>query len=416
VINFCSPSPFFADLITEIPENSQLSNQNLAEQLKGLGKQEGKQKLITHICSQVAKVMGLNDQETIDVNCNWSELGLDSLMTIELRSNLQSSLDCSLSSMALLDYPTVTALGEYLAEEVLRWDSPKEQQAETEKRSPLTVVTLQDQGSQSPLFLVSGILGSVFDLYPLSRHLGKERPVYGLRSLGLEVGEKPLTTISEIATYHIEGIKQIQQSGPYWLGGHSFGGKVVFEIAQQLRHQGEQVALLAIMDIPVEVIQAEQNALHWNDTQYLVNLAKIYALIMGKPFIISQNLDQKLTLDEQLTDLSEQLANAGQNLSVEDLSQIFQVYKSNMMADTQYRPQERYPIPINFIRSQELGIADFVPDAIATANDPHWGWSQISAKDVTLYTVSGNHFTIMTEPYVQELAEKLELIMKKNLV
>ena len=38
--------------------------------------------------------------------------------------------------------------------------------------------------------------------------------------------------------------------GPYLLGGASFGGRVAFEMAQQLQAQGQRAALLALFDTP----------------------------------------------------------------------------------------------------------------------------------------------------------------------
>jgi thioesterase domain-containing protein len=40
----------------------------------------------------------------------------------------------------------------------------------------------------------------------------------------------------------------VQPVGPYYLAGHSFGGLVALEIAQQLRRAGQEVALLAMLD------------------------------------------------------------------------------------------------------------------------------------------------------------------------
>ncbi|EGJ33832.1 MULTISPECIES: thioesterase domain-containing protein [Moorena] len=51
-----------------------------------------------------------------------------------------------------------------------------------------------------------------------------------------------------IAAHHIKALQAVQPNGPYLLGGHSFGGKVAFEMAQQLRNQGQEVSLLAIME------------------------------------------------------------------------------------------------------------------------------------------------------------------------
>lgn len=51
-----------------------------------------------------------------------------------------------------------------------------------------------------------------------------------------------------MAAHYIREIRTLQPEGPYLLGGASFGGLVAFEMAQQLQAQGQQVALLALMD------------------------------------------------------------------------------------------------------------------------------------------------------------------------
>jgi thioesterase domain-containing protein len=45
-------------------------------------------------------------------------------------------------------------------------------------------------------------------------------------------------------------MQRVQPSGPYVLGGYSFGGVVALEIAQQLVARGERVALLVLLDPP----------------------------------------------------------------------------------------------------------------------------------------------------------------------
>ncbi|NEO49039.1 MAG: acyl carrier protein, partial [Moorea sp. SIO4A3] len=47
------------------------------------------------------------------------DLGLDSLMAIEFRNILESSLDISVSSTLLFDYPTLESLVDYLMHEAL---------------------------------------------------------------------------------------------------------------------------------------------------------------------------------------------------------------------------------------------------------------------------------------------------------
>ncbi|MBE9170244.1 type I polyketide synthase [Pleurocapsales cyanobacterium LEGE 06147] len=72
-----------------------------------------------HVRYQLAKVLGLNSPEQIDLQQGFSELGMDSLMAVELRNRLQNSLGCSIPSTLAFDYPTVEALVNYLAQELL---------------------------------------------------------------------------------------------------------------------------------------------------------------------------------------------------------------------------------------------------------------------------------------------------------
>jgi thioesterase domain-containing protein len=74
--------------------------------------------------------------------------------------------------------------------------------------------------------------------------------------MGLKDGEKPLTTISEIARQNINWIKQIQFSGPYKLIGFSFGGLVIYEMIRQIESAGDRVDYAAILDVSANVTAA----------------------------------------------------------------------------------------------------------------------------------------------------------------
>ncbi len=57
------------------------------------------------------------------------ELGLDSLIAVELRNLLVSSLKAELPATLLFDYPTITALANYLLSEVLQKANGKQNDA-----------------------------------------------------------------------------------------------------------------------------------------------------------------------------------------------------------------------------------------------------------------------------------------------
>ena len=51
-----------------------------------------------------------------------------------------------------------------------------------------------------------------------------------------------------MAAAYLMEIMAVEPEGPYYLCGNCFGGTIAFEIAQQLRQQGQDVALLALID------------------------------------------------------------------------------------------------------------------------------------------------------------------------
>ncbi len=77
--------------------------------------------LLNFINDQVIKVIGLASGQLIDVRKPLNELGLDSLMAVELRNLLGAGLDIKrpLPATLVFEYPTIDALTSYLGGEVL---------------------------------------------------------------------------------------------------------------------------------------------------------------------------------------------------------------------------------------------------------------------------------------------------------
>jgi aspartate racemase len=104
---------------------------------------------------------------------------------------------------------------------------------------------MQPAGSKPPLFCVHGVKGNVLFYAHLARRLGLDRPFYGLQAIGVDGRCDPLSSVEEMAAAYISEIKTVQPEGPYFLGGFCAGAYVALEMANQLRSQGSEVALLA---------------------------------------------------------------------------------------------------------------------------------------------------------------------------
>jgi amino acid adenylation domain-containing protein len=419
---FPKPPAFCNKVVT--PSTATISHENpiaFIEKLTTTSPQERRELLVTHIRTQVAKVLGLPPQQ-IALNQNLMDLGLDSLMAIDFRNWLKASLGYPLRSTLLFDYSTIEALVDYLFQEVLILDTsektrltPVSQESWTEESYPSTLVPIQPDGTKPPFFCVSGILGNVFDLYQLARYIGTEQPFYGLRSLGIDENITPYTQMEDIAAHHIKALQTVQPQGPYLIGGYSFGGKVAFEMAHQLLQQGHEVSLLVVIDIHVTVPETEKEVAQWNDAKTMTAFATVYGSALRKNLGISSEVLHSLESHEQLNYCLERLTAMGQVLTETELKRLVSVYRANLQAYAEYVLNE-ISIPMRFLRAHELELNnDFLPDKATTVADPTWGWNQL-ASSVELEVVPGSHFTMMAEPNVQVLAERLKICLDKHIV
>ena len=112
----------------------------------------------------------------------------------------------------------------------------------------------------------------------LARHFGNEFSFYGLQSQGLDGNDAPLTTVEQMAERYLGEIRKVQLQGPYFVGGYCLGGTIAYEIAQRLRRDGHEVALVALMDtynfarmkrpVPFRFL-CQKVAFHWGNMRRL---------------------------------------------------------------------------------------------------------------------------------------------------
>jgi non-ribosomal peptide synthase protein (TIGR01720 family) len=120
---------------------------------------------------------------------------------------------------------------------------------------------LRPTGTRIPLFCIHPAMGLSWCYAGLASLLGSDQQIYGLQARGIARAEPLPKDIEEIAASYLDQVRLIQPNGPYNLLGWSFGGYVAHAIAAKLQDQGEQVALLAILDeYPSVMDQHEDSA------------------------------------------------------------------------------------------------------------------------------------------------------------
>jgi myxalamid-type polyketide synthase MxaB len=117
-----SEASLLANLVSETQSSSQspaAQKPNLLSQLAEAPLSKQRNLVLAHVRDQAARVLGLDTSQLIDLQHPLNELGLDSLMAVELRNLLSSSVQLPLPATLLFNYPTIEALTDYLARDIL---------------------------------------------------------------------------------------------------------------------------------------------------------------------------------------------------------------------------------------------------------------------------------------------------------
>ncbi|MEH2080290.1 MAG: amino acid adenylation domain-containing protein [Nostoc sp.] len=290
--------------------------------------------------------------ERVGIYDNFFSLGGDSLLGIQIIAQAkQAGID--LKPRQIFQYPTIAELASL--------DNQLSDYTFT------SLVKIKPEGNKIPLFCIHSSSGSADSFALLSQHLDVEQPLYGLQSRGMDDSTNLLTRIEDMAEHYIKAIRSIQPFGPYHLCGWSMGGIVAYEMAQQLNKSGETVGILALLDISAN---------------------QCYQQLIA--------LSQKA---EELGLLSEQLS----TFQADILSNVSQI---NLQAMLNYTLQ-KYPSKITIFKAAEQ------PKNISL--DPDFGWSVYAQGGIEVHEIPGDHFSILKNPYVKILTEKLDLHLNSSL-
>ena len=188
------------------------------------------------------------DLDGVSLHDNFFDLGGHSLIGVRLLSALHEEFGAMLPLGVLFEAPTPFELARVIRRECGLPD-PRTGRLEDGGTRPWTsVVPIQPHGDLPPLFVVAGIGGNPMNLRFVAKHLGAEQPFYGLQHRGTDGQQAPHRSVQAAAREFAAHIREVQPSGPYYVGGFSAGGVAALEIAQVLQDQGEPVGLIVMFD------------------------------------------------------------------------------------------------------------------------------------------------------------------------
>jgi thioesterase domain-containing protein len=170
----------------------------------------------------------------IGVEDDYFALGGTSLLAARMFSEIATRLRVKLPLTTILEASTIRKIAARI-------------EKQTYGRRDVLVPLRSGAGARN-LFLIHDGDGETLLYLNLARRLPVDVSVYGVEPL--RAARVPLAhaRIEDMAAFYIKCIRDVQPAGPYLLGGLCAGGVIAYEIALQLKHAGEPVELVAILD------------------------------------------------------------------------------------------------------------------------------------------------------------------------
>ncbi len=150
-----------------IKKKTQVSERSLHQQLAETVPNKRKPLLLGHIRQKAAEVLSVSNANMVDIYQPLQSMGLDSLMAVELRNKLSQSADRTLSATLLFEYPTISAVTDYLAHEVFMLDEDNQpasepaEKAQSQASASMSANTLDDFSDDELAEMLKNKLGKI---------------------------------------------------------------------------------------------------------------------------------------------------------------------------------------------------------------------------------------------------------------
>ena len=334
----------------------------------------------------------------IGITDNFFELGGHSLQMIMLVARIEERLGKRVQMAELFADPTVEHIAGLIGH-------GKENLLQS------LIVPLRPEGSQPPIFGPHASGGNVWCYKDIVQHLGSDQPFFGIQPREPENGMAVYhTEVEAMAADYVQAVRGFQPAGPYWLAGWSMGGVIAFEMARQLQQQGQEIAMLALIDTGVP--EAQESEYNW------AVLLWIFALDLGFP---REFVDRGTAWvpKPQMVELRNLWSEARKmklvpaEMTLVEFRKLFDIFKIYANTTRRYKPGV-YEGRISLFLPGDDFASIFNEDwdsahkkSTQTKVSPVEGWGRLATKGVDVHQIPGDHFSILHEPNVKVLGEQL---------
>ncbi|XP_017037404.1 fatty acid synthase [Drosophila kikkawai] len=375
------------------------------------------------LIATIANILGLRDTKNIQDAASLADLGMDSLMSAEIKQTLERNFDIVLSAQEIrqLTFGALKAMdgGAETKPAAAAAAAPAAAPAgakpvevnitpgaSSRTASPLgdgtqvvfttalipteAIVRLQTKApatsKQSPIFFISPIEGFASALEPLARRL--EVPAYGLQF----TDAVPYDSVDSAARFFIKQLRTVQPKGPYKLAGYSFGCLLTYVMAAILEESNE-VANVIMLDGAPTYVNWYTSSFKQRYTADDDNNNQSYGLAYFG--IVLANIDYKAlvrlllvipTWEEKLERFAELMSNEITQ-PVETIKKSAKLFYKKLELADGYKPTLKLKSNVTLVK----------PTDNSAKLDEDYRLKEVCTKPVEVHTVEGNHRTFLIE-------------------
>jgi thioesterase domain-containing protein/acyl carrier protein len=328
----------------------------------------------------------------VGLRTSFFEAGGHSLLSMRLLTTLEQRFGVNLGIADLYPEPTI----EGLARRVRAGGS----------RKGSIIVPLNTGSSDPAITLVHGGSGQALAFHDLARSLSYT--VRAIASPAVALGEDPLPTVEQCAQRYVDALLQIQEKGPWVIGGWSFGGLVAIEMARLLEQREDVAAVIVIDTLAPGAVTMSARA----DAQ--TNLL-VLREILGQAGMDTTGHEVLTRLEpaDQIGYLLEQVEGAEavpSGLGAEIVRRMLRSLDAVRGAMAAYRaPVIRAPLTV--VRAADDRILRELTSAPALP--PDLGWGRHSLAGVELVTSPGDHLSMVFGANSAALAAHIAAVMNR---
>jgi len=382
-----------------------VAGRQFLQTLFALASPEKRLQMVTEkIVKNIAAVLSL-PTEGFPIERPLNEMGLDSMVANEVRVKIEQEIGIPMSIASLIGGPPVSKLAKSVLAQIETVGQEGalgsgEEDADVDvsgDAGPLSIaVDITPEGADTslpPIFAVCPAGGQATIFSELAGKLKR-------RFIALQKATGDCESLNDLASAHVRSIRRHCPDGPYVLIGHSLGGVIAYEIAAMLEAGGSTVLSVVMID-PINNETAELN----EDPLEMAMLLCALGRSLCSPNDLAEALKGRTgdALWEHFFAVCKipAMERNSYRLAVNDVAAEIGLFLHHEIT----RPEKpvTYKVGIiiagnNHARAVELLRTDRSIDA----------WTKLTmATNVSSCTLHGDHWSILADPNVSELAAKI---------